>query len=296
MNAHLTYRPQNQTLPQGNLAVTASYTFSAKEKDSETSLSYFGARYYTSDLSVWLSVDPMSAKYPSLSPYTYCADNPVKLVDPNGEEIGFFWPKTGVNTFSWKAKAGVGIGYGVSHSIMGGIALDQHGMTHWTALSSKYLVNQNLYECSPNPAIEVGADVSVSVNFDRNKSYDNFIESVKSSSVSINIGGKAILGVSVGIGEDSYAVGLGLGLTIGITSDPYILTESISLSKSQAEEIGYGTSWMVVDRKYDPFTNRFQGIVQSGKAKTNIMVYCSAVGNNGKPQPDNIWSSTEYWE
>ena len=62
-----------------------SHTFSAKEKDVETGLSYFGARYYSSDLSIWLSVDPMSAKYPSLSPYTYCADNPVKLVDPNGE-------------------------------------------------------------------------------------------------------------------------------------------------------------------------------------------------------------------
>ena len=64
-----------------------SYTFSAKEKDSETGLSYFGSRYYSSDLSVWLSVDPMSDKYPSLSPYTYCADNPVKLVDPDGEEV-----------------------------------------------------------------------------------------------------------------------------------------------------------------------------------------------------------------
>ena len=29
----------------------------------------------------------MSDKYPSLSPYVYCADNPVKLVDPNGEEV-----------------------------------------------------------------------------------------------------------------------------------------------------------------------------------------------------------------
>ena len=29
----------------------------------------------------------MSDKYASLSPYVYCADNPVKLVDPNGEEI-----------------------------------------------------------------------------------------------------------------------------------------------------------------------------------------------------------------
>lgn len=63
------------------------YTFSAKEKDSETGYSYFGARYYSSDLSIWLSVDPMAAKYPSLSPYVYCADNPVKLVDPNGEEV-----------------------------------------------------------------------------------------------------------------------------------------------------------------------------------------------------------------
>ena len=64
-----------------------TYTFSAKERDPETGLSYFGSRYYSSDLSIWLSVDPMSAKYPSLSPYTYCADNPVKLVDPNGEDI-----------------------------------------------------------------------------------------------------------------------------------------------------------------------------------------------------------------
>ncbi len=63
-----------------------SYTFSAKERDSETGLSYFGSRYYSSDLSVWLSVDPMSDKYPSLSPYVYCADNPVRLVDPDGVE------------------------------------------------------------------------------------------------------------------------------------------------------------------------------------------------------------------
>jgi len=30
------------------------------------------------------SVDPMSDKYPSISPYAYCAWNPVKLVDPDG--------------------------------------------------------------------------------------------------------------------------------------------------------------------------------------------------------------------
>ena len=73
----------------------SSHTFSAKERDAETGLSYFGARYYSSDLSIWLSVDPMSDKYPSLSPYVYCADNPVKLVDPNGEDTIFVNKKTG---------------------------------------------------------------------------------------------------------------------------------------------------------------------------------------------------------
>jgi RHS repeat-associated protein len=67
-----------------------SFTFSAKERDSETGLSYFGSRYYSSDLSIWLSVDPMSDKYASLSPYVYCADNPVRLVDPDGEDYDVF--------------------------------------------------------------------------------------------------------------------------------------------------------------------------------------------------------------
>ena len=62
-------------------------TFTGKEKDSESGYYYFGARYFMPNLSIWNSVDPMADKYPSLSPYNYCAWNPMKLVDPNGEEI-----------------------------------------------------------------------------------------------------------------------------------------------------------------------------------------------------------------
>ena len=63
-------------------------TFTGKERDSETGFSYFGARYYDSDLMTgWLSVDPMADKYPNISPYAYCGWNPVKLVDPDGEDI-----------------------------------------------------------------------------------------------------------------------------------------------------------------------------------------------------------------
>ena len=39
---------------------------------------------------MWLSVDPMADKYPGISPYAYCAWNPVKLVDPDGCDITKF--------------------------------------------------------------------------------------------------------------------------------------------------------------------------------------------------------------
>ena len=82
MNQRITYTHSLSSLPFAEM-----FTFSAKERDSETGLSYFGARYYSSDLSIWLSVDPQASKYPSLSPYVYCADNPIKLTDPNGEDF-----------------------------------------------------------------------------------------------------------------------------------------------------------------------------------------------------------------
>ncbi len=63
-------------------------TSTGKEKDEETGFYYFGARYMDHELMTsWLSVDPMSDKYPSISPYAYCAWNPIKLVDPEGREV-----------------------------------------------------------------------------------------------------------------------------------------------------------------------------------------------------------------
>jgi RHS repeat-associated protein len=87
---HLHYLPYGEDWINQRTSATswnAPYTFSAKEKDVETGYGYFGARYYDSGLSIWLSVDPMSDKYPSMSPYNYCANNPVILVDPDGRKV-----------------------------------------------------------------------------------------------------------------------------------------------------------------------------------------------------------------
>ncbi|MDD4156560.1 MAG: RHS repeat-associated core domain-containing protein [Candidatus Cloacimonetes bacterium] len=85
---HIQYLPFGELfVSQRNSTFDSRYKFSAKELDNETGYSYFGARYYDSNLSIWLSVDPLSDKYPSLSPYSYCAGNPVVLKDTDGRKI-----------------------------------------------------------------------------------------------------------------------------------------------------------------------------------------------------------------
>jgi RHS repeat-associated protein len=85
---HLQYMPFGETFVEQRSITSyyTPYTFSAKERDTETGYSYFGARYYDADISVWLSVDPMADKYPSMSAFMYCAGNPVMLVDHFGLE------------------------------------------------------------------------------------------------------------------------------------------------------------------------------------------------------------------
>jgi RHS repeat-associated protein len=62
------------------------FKFTGKEMDLETGYQYFGARYYNSDISVWLSVDPIADKYPMFSPYTYVFNNPINKIDRWGLE------------------------------------------------------------------------------------------------------------------------------------------------------------------------------------------------------------------
>lgn len=81
-------------LPYGELLVdehTSSedmpYKFNGKEFDEETGLYYYGARYYDPRLSLFMSVDRYKERYPNISSYTYCANNPIGNLDVNGDSI-----------------------------------------------------------------------------------------------------------------------------------------------------------------------------------------------------------------
>ena len=86
---------------------TMPYLFNGKELDSETNLTYFGARYLDMKTSLWLNTDPLSGynpiqetehhidgqhnggiyNYSNLNTYIYTYQNPVKYIDPNGKQF-----------------------------------------------------------------------------------------------------------------------------------------------------------------------------------------------------------------
>ena len=84
---HLTYNAINsqyavkQSLPLGG-DLEGFYAFNAKELDEENNMYYYSARYYAPP--TFISRDPLFEKYPSISPYAYCANNPVLFIDPDG--------------------------------------------------------------------------------------------------------------------------------------------------------------------------------------------------------------------
>ena len=90
----------NEFYPYGDLFSTAEtagsngnrYRFTGKELGDETGLYDFSARYLQTSLGRFTTIDPLAEKYPGVSPYAYCKENPVNRVDSDGR---IDWKLTG---------------------------------------------------------------------------------------------------------------------------------------------------------------------------------------------------------
>ena len=74
------------------------FRFTGKELDRLNSLNMydFGARWYdVAGVPMWTSVDPLCEKYYNITPYSYCAGNPVNRFDSDGMEISPIYDEKG---------------------------------------------------------------------------------------------------------------------------------------------------------------------------------------------------------
>jgi len=69
------------------------YKYNGKELDRMFGLDYYDylARIYDPIGDRFWTMDPMAEKYPWISPYAYCLNNPVMNVDPTGEDVWIYY-------------------------------------------------------------------------------------------------------------------------------------------------------------------------------------------------------------
>ena len=92
----------NHYYPYGMLMAAEAgvqpHKYGGKELDRQNGLDWYDsqARWYDPALGRTTTMDPKAEEYPAISPYAWCAGNPVRFVDPTGEDVN-------VNWFSWMA-------------------------------------------------------------------------------------------------------------------------------------------------------------------------------------------------
>jgi len=83
------YYPFGMTFGEGIDNSDDRYKYNGKELDRMHGLDLYdyGARHYDAAIGRWGVMDPLAERYYSISPYTYCAENPVLFIDPIGADI-----------------------------------------------------------------------------------------------------------------------------------------------------------------------------------------------------------------
>jgi len=91
------YYPSGTPFAESFGAGEQAYKFTGKEMITMHGLNWqdFGARWLDNARMQWTSMDPLSEKYYSISPYAYCKGNPIRFIDPTGMLVDDYFNEKG---------------------------------------------------------------------------------------------------------------------------------------------------------------------------------------------------------
>ena len=175
-----TYYPYG--LPHANAhgATANPYKYSGKEFDTfgGTDLYDFHARHHAPSTGRFMTVDPMAEKYPGISPYMYCAGNPIIFIDTDGQELKLVGTQEDINRTIFHYQTGLGSAYNIQINSNGFILINANSAVSSCAIPQ---TNREYYNIL-NRVISDKQTTTLNVQ----KNVPEIIGDIKTGSVDVN--------------------------------------------------------------------------------------------------------------
>jgi RHS repeat-associated protein len=246
------------------------YGFNGKENDNEVkgtgNQQDYGMRIYDPRIGKFLSVDPLTKKYPELTPYQFASNRTIQGIDLDGKEVLLV--------------TGTGTGFGLfsGFDIGAGFALGPKGIALLTTQAVK---------------MGMGLELSLAINFSfypTMKSLGDLKGESWGASISGAYGGKIGFGVNKSGGHWGGTISPGVGVGLHASVD-FSMTTSIAIfgydeaaSKIQdkveiiAAMLGIDPKMVVQNKLVDEIKSKYKSLATEGMDKTIEILQ----GNNKK--------------
>ena len=270
------------------------FKYNGKELDREHELNQYdyAARYYDPGYGRFTTIDPLAEKFYSWSPYVYCLNNPVKLVDKDGKRPDFppgaFGSPESITASAINQKvapkqiqaatpAAVGTNIGATYITKDGLGFSgSYSQTYLTRGQDEGTLNT--YVKGASVIGKSGFSVAGGIEASFYRSEDSFLFNAqslegKSDDISITIGGKVFgitLTKSTAVTQDGVVIdtyGIQFGASAGSAKNPV-----------QGYTIGKGS------------TTQIQGANDSDKKKQERVNYKEKRDQKQKEIGNSLWN------